>query len=536
MRRFTQLYMEIERTMRTSEKVAAIESYFRKVPPEDAAWALYFLMGSKISRAVPTSVLRVWVSEEAGIPLWLVEECYSVVGDLAEALSLLLGQQGNGTDVSLHELVEERLLPLRSEPDAVRRDVIVTTWRELSAEQRLVWNKLMLGEYRIGVAKTLVIRALANVAEVPPEEMAHRLMGNWSPTAADYLRLLLPDAQSIDISRPYPFYLAYPLEMEPGQLGPVEEWQIEWKWDGIRAQLIRRAGQVLIWSRGEDLATDRFPEIARAAMHLPDGIVLDGEVLGWSSNCPLPFGRLQRRIGRKKVGKQILQEVPVVFMAYDLMEYHGEDVRELSLGERRERLEQILLQADDPTLLLSPVVESQSWSQLAALRETSRERCVEGFMLKRRNSKYGVGRTRGDWWKWKIDPYTIDAVLIYAQHGHGRRATLYTDYTFGVWQEGNLVPIAKAYSGLTDEEIRQVDAFIRRNTLEKFGPVRIVKPELVFELAFEGLQESSRHKAGIAVRFPRMSRWRKDKSPAEADDLETLRQMLHQHTATGKTR
>jgi DNA ligase-1 len=352
-------------------------------------------------------------------------------------------------------------------------------------------------------------------------------MGSWEPTAERFRRLLLEETGDADLSRPYPFFLAYALEGVVDDLGEPTTWQAEWKWDGIRAQLIRRGGSTYIWSRGEELVTERFPELAEAAALLPDGTVLDGEILPWASDGPLPFSQLQRRIGRKKLGPRILAEVPVVLVVYDLLESAGADVRALPLRERRAKLERLLGGGRFAgRFRLSPIVEASGWGDVRKAYGEAREQSSEGLMLKRLDAPYGVGRRKGPWWKWKVPPFTVDAVMIYAQAGHGRRASLYTDYTFAVWHEGELVPFAKAYSGLTDAEIRLLDSWIRRNTLERFGPVRAVVPEQVFELAFEGIQKSPRHRSGVAVRFPRIARWRTDKLAAEADSLETLRRMM----------
>ncbi len=529
MQRFTELYTELESTNRTNEKVAALERYFRDAPPEDAAWALHFLTGKRTQRAISGTALRTWVAEETGLPLWLVEESYDAVGDLAETLALLTDRQHQGppSPLPLHEVVAERFLPLRGMPEVEQRALVTRTWAELSTPQRFVWHKLITGEFRVGVGRTLVVRALANVAGVESAEMAHRLMGSWNPTAEDYLRLRAPDAAPAARSRPYPFYLAYQLDQEPAALGAIDDWQIEWKWDGIRAQVIHRGGTVLVWTRGEELVTDVYPELAALGAALPDGTVVDGEILAWREHAPLSFNVLQQRLGRKKVDARLLRDAPVILMAYDLLEWEGEDIRGRALSERRAQLAALVGGLEQGLAVrLSPLVEPEDWQAAAALREESRARSAEGFMLKRRDAPYGVGRKKGDWWKWKVDPYSIDAVLIYAQPGHGRRAGLFTDYTFAVWHEGELTSIAKAYSGLTDAEIRDVDAFVRRNTIERFGPVRAVRPELVFELGFEGIQPSTRHKSGVALRFPRMLRRRQDKRPEEADTLETLHALL----------
>jgi DNA ligase 1 len=526
MRLFTRLFDQLDSTTRTSEKVRALEAYFTAAAPRDAAWALYFLIGRKVKRAVNTRLLREWLAAETGIPLWLIEESYDAVGDLSETLALLLRDNGGDTDMPLHRVVEERILPLPGLSAEQQQALVVQTWRELDARQRLVWHKLIMGEFRIGVARTLVARAVAHVAGVDSAIMAHRLMGNWQPDEDDYRRLIHGSDGHGDVGKPYPFFLAHPLEGPPSQLGDPADWQAEWKWDGIRAQLIRREGEVMIWSRGEELITDRFPEAFEVGRLLPDGTVLDGEILAWRGDGPLPFAVLQRRIGRKTVSQKLRSDAPAAFMVYDILEHEGRDIRSLPLVERRKILESMAERVHrDFPLRVSPIVQANTWEQIEELQATARERGVEGLMVKRLSAPYGVGRPRGDWWKWKVSPHSIDAVLIYAQRGHGRRASLYTDYTFGVWDDGQLVPIAKAYSGLTDEEIHEVDRFVRRHTRERFGTVRVVEPQLVFELHFEGIQISKRHKAGLAVRFPRMARWRHEKKPADADTLDTLRTM-----------
>jgi DNA ligase 1 len=544
MKRFTDLYTALDETNRTTGKVAALAAYFDATPPEDAAWAVRFLSGDRPKRVLPAARLREWAREVSGVPEWLFEECYEAVGDMAETVSLLL-PPGSGTEVPFHVWVEERLLSLRRLDEDAQRQAIVGWWRELDGPQQLlVFNKLLTGGFRVGVSQKLVVRGLAACGRARAVEgldeavLAHRLMGHWRTTAESFLALFGADTADADASRPYPFYLAYPLEVEgetpealaveiEERLGPAGGWQVEWKWDGIRGQAIHRAGAAYLWSRGEELVTERFPEVADAVRLLPDGTVLDGELLPVDRDGRvLPFGQLQRRIGRKTLGKKILREVPVALVAYDLLEAADDDLRSLPLEERRRRLEDLLAVVPSDRLRLSPVVGAQSWEQVAAARERARDEESEGLMIKRRASPYRVGRKRGDWWKWKVEPFRVDAVMIYAQRGHGRRASLYTDYTFGVWDGDQLVPFAKAYSGLTDAEIRKVDRFVRNNTLERFGPVRSVKAEQVFELAFEDIRRSSRHKSGIAVRFPRIHRWRKDKPPEEADTLDTIKALL----------
>ena len=537
MLRFAQLFDAIDRTTSTNAKVAAMARYFAEAPPADAAWAVFFLTGRRLKRLVPYAAVEDWTLSATNLPQWLLAECYAVVGDGAETAALVLDQLRPVNEqavLSLAAWVEERVIALRGmDPDAQRTHV-TRWWAPLDRLQRFVLLKMITGELRVGVSQTLVVRALAQASGLPVATVAARLMGDWTPSAEWFTSLLARESTDVDQSRPYPFCLASPLEEDPSTLGTPADWLVEWKWDGIRAQLVRRGGHVHLWSRGEEVITQRFPEIIAAATHLADGTVLDGEVLAFRDDQPLPFAALQQRIGRQKQVAQMARTVPVVFMAYDVLESEGIDIRDLPLHERRVRLVRLLAAVSSGgdvsekgrVLRASPAVSATSWSDLAAERRQSRARGVEGLMLKRAASPYGVGRRRGDWWKWKIDPYTIDAVLIYAQPGSGKRASLLTDYTFGVWHEGELVPVAKAYSGLSNEEIAEMDRWIRRHTVERFGPVRHVQPVHVFELGFEGIARSPRHRSGIAVRFPRMLRWRKDKRPDQADTLENVRRLL----------
>jgi len=606
MRAFAELYREIESSTSLKRKREALVAYFARAPQADAAWALHFLLGRKLARIASSGELRTWVCEVSGLAPWLVEDSYAHVGDLAETLSLLLPEPATPPpERALSSWVEDVLLPLRGAPVETRQRALRAAWSELPELERLVFNKLLTGALRIGVSAGLVQQALAQIAGVDAALIAQRLLGEWTPSPDFMAQVLAPaytDARAVAIQ---PFQLASPLEDAPEALGRIEDWQLEWKWDGIRAQLLRTAEGVVFWSRGEERLDGRFPELEAAAMRLPEGCLLDGEILAWKDDAPLPFVQLQKRINRLKPGPKLLAECPLRFLAYDLLFANGEDLRTAPLAERRDALELLIeaanaqspgvsieAQATDgcpskrracresarasasgetradhpglgvsprarptasddgptasieskhssstpsparapstetsPTLGVSPVVQAQDWNAAEALRAGARERGVEGLMLKRANSLWQPGRKRGAWWKWKLDPLSIDAVLIYAQAGHGRRATLYTDYTFALWDGDQLLPIAKAYSGLDDAEILRLDRWIRTNTLERFGPVRSVKAELVFELGFEGVNLSSRHKSGVALRFPRILRWREDKLAREADQLSALRRL-----------
>ena len=528
MKRFARLFAAIDQSTKTTVKVAALAAYFEEAEPLDKLWTVALFSGRRPKRAVTTTRLREWAAEVADVPLWLFEDSYAIVGDLAETIALVLPPKPTEENLPLsHWINALRGLSEVEEPE--RKAFVLDAWQRLGGTERFLFNKLITGGFRIGVSQKLMTRALAQATAKPEPELAHRLMGNWHPDDTSWEALIEAEDASADASRPYPFYLAYALEEDPESLGDPADWRAEWKWDGIRGQLILRDGDYYVWSRGEELMTDRFPELARAIDHLPPGTVLDGELLVWPEGAgqPASFNTLQPRIGRKTVPKKLLKEAPVVLHAYDLLEHRGEDIRDTPFADRRAALEALCgdLPPEAP-VRLSPQHAFTDWQTLADLRNTARDANAEGLMLKRADSPYLSGRKKGDWWKWKLDPLTIDAVMIYAQSGSGRRANLFTDFTFAVRKGNELVPFTKAYSGLTDAEFREITAWVRRNTEERFGPVRRVTPTHVFEIAFEGIQASSRHKSGVALRFPRMKRWRKDKPLQEANTLDDLKEML----------
>ncbi|SEP36355.1 ATP-dependent DNA ligase [Mucilaginibacter sp. OK283] len=536
MKAFAQLFLSLDETNKTGEKVKVLKEYFTAVPDTDKMHMLALLTGRKPKRQINSTLVRNWAIQASNIPAWLFEESYYVVGDLAETMALLMPLSNQSSSKTLTEWIAE-INALGDKTEEQKKEWLLNSWGMLDSQERFVFNKLLTGSFRIGVSQNLVIKALADISGLEAAVLTHRIMGSWMPETLQFAQLMEEQDAAANISRPYPFFLAYPIQEtsekqktpdEVGaSLGQAGDWQAEWKWDGIRAQLIKRGGEIFIWSRGEDLATEKFPELHPFLNALPDGTVIDGEILSFQNGLPMPFNVLQTRIGRKNLSKKILEESPVAVIAYDCLEYNGEDIRPKTQSERRVILE--TLQAAIPfaeLFRISELIKFDSWEQLGAIRQQSRAMIAEGVMLKRKSAAYQVGRRRGDWWKWKIDPLSVDAVMIYAQKGHGRRADLYTDYTFAVWDGDKLVPFAKAYSGLTDAEINKVDYFIKRNTIEKFGPVRTVKPELVFEIGFEGINKSTRHKSGIALRFPRILRWRHDKPKEEADTLESLKALL----------
>lgn len=527
MRRFAALIEELDSTTKTNKKVAALTHYFQAAPKQDALWAVALLSHRRPSRPVTTTLMRTLAAELVQLPEWLFEESYHIVGDLAETIALLVQQEAKGTPPSLSQCIEE-IIALKAKEEETKESYILERWQSLDNFERFVFNKILTGGFRIGVSQKLMTRALSKAVGIEENILAHRLMGQWSPQTTNFDELLITPNPEDQISQPYPFFLAYALEEDFQEKENVDEWHIEHKWDGMRSQLIVREGKHFLWSRGEELITEKFPELAQLAQLLPNGTVVDGELLPYKDRVIGDFNALQKRIGRKTVSQKLQNDIPIVIMLYDILEWEGKDVRELPLAERQELLATLYHQVKEEgvPLLLSEVLQFSSWEEVAAEREKAAEKKSEGLMIKHKTSPYAVGRKKGTWWKWKSDPKTIDAVLTYAMRGHGRRTNFYTSYTFALWQEENLVTFAKAYSGLTDAEIKKVDQFVKKNTLDRFGPVRQVKPELVFEIAFEGIARSPRHKSGVAVRFPRILRWRHDKKIQDANSLEDLKKLL----------
>ncbi len=529
MRLFADLIKTLDSTNKTNEKVKALAQYFREATATDKVWTIAILSHRRPSRPVNTTLLREWASELANIPLWLFEESYHIVGDLAETIALIVPAAKKSSEKSLTQFLEE-IIALKRRPEEEKKEYLFDNWANLNYYERFVFTKLITGSFRIGVSQKLMTRALSQATEIEEDALAYKLMGDWKPQAISFYDLVIEEDASQQFSRPYPFYLAYAIEEKVSDLGDVNDFLAEHKWDGIRSQTIFRNGEIYIWSRGEELVTDKYPELHTLKNYIPEGTVIDGELLPFYNGEIGTFNDLQQRIGRKTVSKKMLKDVPVIIKAYDILEWEGKDLRETAFAKRRAILEKLYqeVSSNEVPLRISETMAFDSWEAMAAERDRSREMRSEGLMIKHKDSPYRVGRKKGDWWKWKVDPLTIDAVLTYAMRGHGRRSNLFTDYTFGLWNEDKteLVTFAKAYSGLTDAEFRKVDAWIKRNTLERFGPVRSVTPHHVFEIAFEGIALSKRHKSGIATRFPRILRWRQDKKIDEANSLEDLKSMI----------
>lgn len=526
MKRFAQLVQELELSNKTNDKITALVNYLNEADDQDKPYVIAMFTGKRPKRPVNTALIKQWAIELSGIPEWLFLESYHNVGDLSETIALVLPPAKHQIEKPLHTWITE-LAQLYNQDKSIKKAYILNAWDSLNTQTRFIFNKLISGNFRIGVSNKMLVNAIAKQSGEDSNKIMHSIMGKWLPNEITYQELIAGSHVNTDASWPYPFCLAYALDTEPENLGPTTAWQAEWKWDGIRGQIVKRNDELFIWSRGEELVTTQFPELHFLKDELENGTVLDGEILSIKDNNVQSFSFLQQRLNRKTISKSQLKDVPICFFTYDILEHQGLDIRQCPLIDRRTLLETHIAQlSTKQVVLLSPVIKFESWERLAELRETSRSINSEGIMLKKLDSIFHAGRKRGDWWKWKINPYTIDVVMTYAQKGSGRRANFYTDYTFAIRDGQNLITIAKAYSGLTDKEIKEVNSFVNKNAIEKFGPVRTVKPELVFEIAFEGITESKRHKAGLALRFPRIVRWRKDKKVDEINTLADLRQLL----------
>lgn len=525
MRHFADLINALETTNKTNAKIEAIIDYLERAPDEDKVWFIALFTGKRPKRNVNTNLMKEWALEITQLPFWLFQESYSSVGDLGETLSLILPPPEKNIDRSLSQWMKD-IIDLKDKNEGEKKEFVLHSWNGLEYTERLIFNKLIGGSFRIGVSDKTLINALSKFSDQESSTLIHSLMGKWQPDEISFKELISAENINPDNSKPYPFCLAYPLEKELKELGKPDEWQVEYKWDGIRGQIIRRNDEVFIWSRGEELVTEQFPEITEVVKAMKGNFVLDGEILAVKESKVLNFNELQKRLNRKTLTKKMLSEIPIKVFAYDLLELENHDLREKPVSARRAMLEELLLNQKPENIQLSQRIDFGKWTELNEIRENSRSVNSEGLMLKQKSSPYHAGRKKGDWWKWKINPFTIDAVLIYAQKGSGRRSAYYTDYTFAVKNEDQLVTIAKAYSGLTDKEIMEVSKFVTKNAIEKFGPVRTVKPELVFEIAFEGIGFSNRHKSGVALRFPRIVRWRKDKTADEIDTLEEIKKLI----------
>ena len=560
-RSFGNLINNLEQCNSTKKKINLISVFIKDIDPRDGSWILLLLMSTRQKRVITGRRLKDILQASFRMPSWLIDDCFAQVGDSAETISLLWPQlKSELTDANiecsevynklfnepkeskpLHWWMETLLPAIKDATETTQNRLILKLWSDIADQDHYLTNKLITGGFRNGVSKGLVVKSIAQAYELDESTVLERLMKPIEINNIWFQELTHP----VSINRtdrgaiPYPFYLASPVEIEKIKETPPADWRLEYKWDGIRGQLIKRDTGAYLWSRGEELVNHVFPEIIEMAENLPDGTVLDGEILCWQKDVrkPMAFASLQRRLGRKTVNKKLLKECPTVFLAYDILEHKSIDIRAYNLRDRLKLLESVQLNYNHPCLVIDNEKEFAEWEELIQLRDRARLEGAEGLMIKKISSHYLSGRKRGYWWKYKHDPMTLDAVLIYAQAGTGKRANLFTDYTFALWDDSNkyskdrkLVTFAKAYSGLNNSELMELDKWIRTHTIERYGPTRVVEQKQIFEIAFEGVMESKRHKCGLAVRFPRIHRWRIDKPVMEADCIEQAQALLKQNT------
>ena len=560
-RSFGNLINNLEQCNSTKKKINLISVFIKDIDPRDGSWILLLLMSSRQKRVITGRRLKDILQASFRMPSWLIDDCFAQVGDSAETISLLWPQlKSELTDANiecsevynklfnepkeskpLHWWMETLLPAIKDATETTQNRLILKLWSDIADQDHYLTNKLITGGFRNGVSKGLVVKSIAKAYKLDESTVLERLMKPIEINNIWFQELTHP----VSINRtdrgaiPYPFYLASPVEIEKIKETPPADWRLEYKWDGIRGQLIKRDTGAYLWSRGEELVNHVFPEIIEMAENLPDGTVLDGEILCWQKDVrkPMAFASLQRRLGRKTVNKKLLKECPTVFLAYDILEHKSIDIRAYNLRDRLKLLESVQLNYNHPCLVIDNEKEFAEWEELIQLRDRARLEGAEGLMIKKISSHYLSGRKRGYWWKYKHDPMTLDAVLIYAQAGTGKRANLFTDYTFALWDNSNknskdrkLVTFAKAYSGLNNSELMELDKWIRTHTIERYGPTRVVEQKQIFEIAFEGVMESKRHKCGLAVRFPRIHRWRIDKPVMEADCIEQAQALLKQNT------
>ena len=535
--KFAKLFFDLDSNNSNNKKIDLLINYFLSNSALNNSWTIFLLIGKSNKRFISGKSLREYYSIIYKLPIWLIDICHQKVGDSAEVISLLLSNKidKKSKDISLNNLIKNKLPELLKISEEEKVEMIKYYWEIIPKENLLVFNKILTGSFRIGVSKGLVRKSLSKMLNMDESIISHRLMGQFIPSAKTYNFIISKKFHQKELGyKPYPFQLANPLDIQVKDLN-LDDYQFEWKYDGIRGQIVKRRKNITIWTRGEELVNNSFPELVNLISLINDDFVIDGEILIWNSkkDCPDDFGLLQKRIRRNSPSNKILKDLPISFITYDLLELNGKDLRENILSIRREILEKLYSswkeKSTDPyfhKLKITKLIKVFDWYDIEKKKNNSRSLNTEGLVIKNKNSKYLPGRKRGNWWKYKVDPMQLDAVLIYAKGGSGKRADLYTDYSFALWKDKELTKFANAYSGLTNEEIKELDKWIRKNTLNKFGPVRSVKPFFVFEISFENIQFSSRHKSGIAVRFPRITKWRKDKNIHEADTLENAYKLM----------
>jgi len=527
MKAFAKLISNLEQTSKEAFKVTALAQYFSNATDEDKLWTLALFTGTRPKRVVDIKALKEFAEQVYTEGEWLFEASHQIVGDMAETIAYFLPKAKRNGNHTLSEWIS-MIRTIFNAERIDQRDAITKAWDTLRPEERFIFNKLITGGFRIDVSLKLLSKALAIVTGKDENLLAHKLNSDWHPDEVSFETLIFTENPEAEKSKPYPFHLAHTLESTVAELGDISNWQVERKWDGIRVQVIVRGNKISIWSRKGDILSSKVPELKPLAESMEDGTVLDGELICFKNGKILPINNLRTRFGRRNNSKKQFEESPCVFMAYDILEFKGEDIRNKDLAERRKKLEKVILQYYDEhkIILLSDIINNDNWESINSEREKSREHQVTGLVLKNKKSIYGSSRVEGDWWKWPVDPLFIDAILLYAQAGEGGSSKMYREYSFALWHGEDLVTFAKAKSGLEDKELKELTSFVKKNTKEKFGPVRSVAAVQIFRLAFDSITASKRHKSGILLKNPRLIEWLRDKNIEDGNNLDDLKKML----------
>ena len=527
MRQFAALIRKLELSSRQNEKVLVLSAYFQEAAEKDRVWAIALLSQRRPSRTMTLRQMKKWALEFSGIPEWLFEESYQIVGDLAETIALILPPPTGQAEQGLSHWIET-ITELKGRASEAQKALVFKSWEVLDKAERFQFNKLVTGSFRVSVSQRLMTRALSLATGMPETVLAHRISGGWDPESTAFQDLVREQSPTEEAGRPYPFQRIHPLEEGPNVLGETSGYLIDWKWEGIRCQLIRRSSNSFIWSEKGELITGAFPAIASALDNFPEGLVLDGEIVIMQDAGVGPASGIEKRLGMKKPGPKALRELPAAFIAFDILEREGTDLRDRPLLERKQQLLDLAGQVDatGEVILFSDPLPVNDWADVAGFRAEARNMRADGLLIKKRELPYRSGDVEGPWLHWKPEAHTINALLIYATRGQGGSTRQYTDLSFAVWAGDQLVPFTRTIEGLPEEDMAELSSWIRENTVERFGPVRSVRAEQVFEIAFEGIEPSSRHRSGLILRSPRILRWCRGLTPDRAGKLSSLKKLL----------
>lgn len=524
MKAFAELIFNLRKWDTENNQIRYIKEYFSISDDRDCIWAIYILLGKKIKNEFRSKQqLKKWACEYAEIPDWLFDESYSFTGDLTETISLILPGKEADSGRTLTEWMHYMESFCKSD-DQGNKKKVVDAWKELDHTETYVFNKLIPGNFKSGVDEKVIIKALSKFLNIESNVISNRIKSNWHPDLISFYELFSKFNPDDIISKPYPFIPEEVFESEPGVLGSAADWLAEQKFKGIRCQLIFRKGKIFLWTDNGELINDKFPEFEFIKKYLPDDSVFTGSIICINNGMKSQHNYLQARLRRKNISSKSLKESPVIFMMNDLLEYEGTDMRNKFLIERKELIKCNKFMISKNNLIkYSENIKFENWEELRTIRRKSSDTISGGIILKKKNSLF-LSDINEKYLICKPEPLSADAVLMYALKGE--RTDLFSEFTLGVWDKGKLVSIAKINSGLSEEEIREVSEFVNNNTLEKFGPVRTVRPELVFNISFESISFSVRHKSGVVLQSPEISKWIRGKNIFDASSLENLKKFI----------